>query len=475
MTRPRTARTTVAALALGLALGAGCSGADDAMPPDDPMGMMPDLSDPTGKPGTDDPVTCTDCAEAKFPDVTAFFERSLHRTCSPNFGVCHNSRQQPDISTLAGFVAAINQRCNGLRDDLSTVDNLCEPPGDSLRITNGSSTYEAAIGQIDLLPANVPLASVTTLVLKFKQPVTERFPPSSTVTLVRSTDGLPPLTLALPANVMMSAIELGKREVTLMAATLRTPLPVGGSRTTWLSFFAPEKYMPGNPQQVITADPNRDGVHGAELDGLMIKPGAPERSYLLLRMIMPMEAPGMLTNQSPKAPLLESQMPLANFDYWDLRNATYGLYCWIKGLTPSGDNALARIDYKSCGPLPAALTPHEQGGEAQTWTAIYSKIIRPQCATVGCHDTGSKAAGLDLSELNRAHAALWNQPSSQNKDPEIRLIYPQNPEQSHLVQKLKGTAPAPFDSRMPLGRELPDRMRAIDSLVTWINQGARNN
>jgi hypothetical protein len=260
-----------------------------------------------------------------------------------------------------------------------------------------------------------------------------------------------------------------------MAAPLRTPLPVGGTRTTWLNFFAPEKYVPGNPQQVITADPNRDGVHGAELNGLMIKPGAPERSYLLLRMIMPMEAPGLLTNQSPKAPLLESQMPLANFDYWDLRNATYGLYCWIKGLTPSGDNALARIDYKGCGPLPAALTPREQGGEAQTWTAIYSKIIRPQCATAGCHDTGSKAAGLDLSELARAHAALWNQPSSQNKTPEVRLIYPQNPEQSYLVQKLKGTAPAPFDSRMPLGRELPDRTRAIDSIVTWINQGARNN
>lgn len=456
-----------AGLFAGAVLGAGCA-------PEEPGAETPPLAgDLKTDPAAPDAPTCSDCAEAKFPDVAALFERSLHRTCSPNFGVCHNSRQQPDLSTLAGFLGAIGQRCNGLRDDPATIDNLCEPPGDLLRIANGSATFEAAIGRVELVPEGATAATATQLRLTLQQAAPERFPPSSILTLVRRSDGLPPLSLALPAGVLATALELGKAQLTLSATPLRSQLPLPATRLSWLGFFWPEKYTPGSPQQVVLADPNRDGVYGAELGGLQIKPGAPQRSYLLLRMVAPMAAPGPLTNTMPKAPLLESQMPLANFDYWDLRNATYALYCWVKGLSPRGDNALRPIDYRGCGALPAELTPQPQGGEATTFSAIYSTILRPQCATVGCHDTQSKAAGLDLSELARAHVALWNQPSTQSR--ELRLVHPQSPEQSYLVHKLRGTAAAPFGARMPLGRELPDRERAIAAIATWISQGARNN
>lgn len=455
----------------------GCSGPDETMgDPQEPPGM-PDLEDPPGvkMPPADDPPSCTDCAEAKYPDLAAFFERSLHRTCSPNFGVCHSSRQQPDISTLAGFVGAINQRCNGLRDDPTTIDNLCEPPGDVLRITNGSTPFESPIAATALVPAGATLATATQLVLTLRHTAAERFPPSSTLALVRRTQGLPDLVLALPGSVLSGALDLGKREVVLSAPLLRAQLPLTGTRLSWLSFFVPEKYVPGSSLAVVLADPNQDGVYGAELGGLQIKPGDPARSYLFLRLLAPLEAPGMLTNTQPKAPTLESQMPLANFDYWDLRNAAYAMYCWIKGLSPTGENALAPIDYRRCGALPPELVPRPQGGEAETWSAIHSKILRPQCATVGCHDAQTRAAALDLSDLQKAHVALWNQPSTQNRDPAVRLISPQNPDQSYLVQKLRGTTDPRLGARMPLGRELPDRARAIDALVTWINQGARNN
>lgn len=411
-----------------------------------------------------------DSARAKYPDFPALFDRSLQRTCSPNFGVCHRSRQYPDMSTAASFVAAIGQRCNQLRDEPTTVDNICEPAGDELQLAAGGVTYRGHIGAVSVLPPDATLLTATHVVLRLREPLPTAYVATAAAALVRTTPGLGELLMNLPANIVADA-QQGEATVILTAAPLRSATVAG---VRWTDFLLPPKYIPGSMAQVHLGDPNGDGVFGAALGGQEIKPGDPRGSYLYLRSIAPLAAPSMISNTKPPAPMIESQMPLANYDYWDIEPAIEALYCWIKGLRPDGGNALGKIDYDACGELPEDLRPRHQGGEASTWSGIWANILQPSCATSGCHDKGTRAGELDLGDVQGAWTALWNRPPAQRvADPEVKLVYPFNPDASYLMQKLKGTAAA--GARMPLGRELPQRDKAIEAIVTWINQGARNN
>ncbi len=92
----------------------------------------------------------------------------------------------------------------------------------------------------------------------------------------------------------------------------------------------------------------------------------------------------------------------------------------------------------------------------------YSQHIQPifnvRCATAGCHDDQTKAAGLSLT-------------SYQNTTASYVIVYPGNPDASLLVLSVEGksTYPMPPPGRPPLTQ------KQIKAIRTWVKEGAKNN
>src|SRR5215471_16169921 len=73
-------------------------------------------------------------AQGKYPTMDALWNQSISRTCGPNNGVCHQNKQYPHMELAQSMTDMIGARCNQLVDRPEVVANLCEPPGDVLRI-----------------------------------------------------------------------------------------------------------------------------------------------------------------------------------------------------------------------------------------------------------------------------------------------------------------------------------------------------
>lgn len=92
----------------------------------------------------------------------------------------------------------------------------------------------------------------------------------------------------------------------------------------------------------------------------------------------------------------------------------------------------------------------------------YSQHIQPifnvRCATAGCHDDQTKAAGLSLTTY-------------QNTTASYVFVYPGNPDASLLVLSVEGrsTYPMPPPGRPPLTQ------KQIKAIRTWVKEGAKNN
>ena len=75
--------------------------------PDRPEPSTPNQPDPyTG----DDPIVLE--AQSTLPTGLDLHQKVIYRTCTPNGGVCHNSKEFPDLRTPANFVAAFGANCN---------------------------------------------------------------------------------------------------------------------------------------------------------------------------------------------------------------------------------------------------------------------------------------------------------------------------------------------------------------------------
>lgn len=101
-------------------------------------------------------------------------------------------------------------------------------------------------------------------------------------------------------------------------------------------------------------------------------------------------------------------------------------------------------------------------GCSPTNEGVRDSIFLPTCATQGCHDTGTAAAGLDLFISDPS--SLVGRPSG-SCDGEI-LVVAGDPGASFLIAKL-GDAPGCGGS-MPPGQSLPGE--EIACLETWIGQ-----
>jgi hypothetical protein len=117
------------------------------------------------------------------------------------------------------------------------------------------------------------------------------------------------------------------------------------------------------------------------------------------------------------------------------------------------------------------------------WEYIAPMIIEPSCATGSCHSRAAAVAGLDFSTPRKGYTSLmglkvWivNPAGTDGCKPQDGtvvcqrnfrpMVTPYNPDQSRLVNMLRGRNAA----RMPPDRPLPEADIAL--IEKWIRSGA---
>jgi len=257
-------------------------------------------------------------AAADYPDFRALHEAVVTPTCGPRGGVCHNSKQFHDLHTPDNMLAVVGQRCNQLTADPLAIENQCEPRGDLLVIGGGPDAgLRTRIGHVTVDSA-VPPAWIR---LTTHEPIAHDGS-GLAFSIVRDGDPAHPMAIPFPAVLDTSA---GRAEV-----TIAKPASLSSAARTFLT----SPFVPGLDAEVQLGDPNGDGVFGYDMGFLLIKPSAPQQSFLVQRILG----------------TVPPRMPLANGDLTPA--AIYALQCWIAQMKPDGSNADGPIDYARC---PAAF------------------------------------------------------------------------------------------------------------------------
>ncbi len=421
--------------------------------PDRPQPSTPE-SDPAPYTGAD-PIVLE--AQATLPTGLDLHQKVIHRTCTPNGGVCHNSKEFPDLRTPANFAAAFGANCNIQYGEYQSVFDRCERPGDRVRIdAYGIGDRDAELGWVEVIVGD-PYQG-------------EELPPDNAPGLhVHFGDPLP-----------------GDGTNTYGTAEFARSFVVDGEvrKVVYATYSARWWIMPGRKHAIgevreyqvdqvanllaggiVGGDPNRNDVFGArESDPVhLLEPGDPENSYLIARLrgiMLGVEIPG-------------SRMPLANqpFSVPEM----LALFCFVEGFPDGGSESdlVGRIDYAGCSYSsdPASLNLL---GEGVTWQARISKILEFNCG--GCHNEVTLQAGLNLVGDGVYDRLL--EPSSQR--PELDLIQPNEPQSSYLYLKLTSKRgddaivgnPMPYNPLTGKG-SLTDAEKA--DILTWITNGAVEN
>jgi hypothetical protein len=306
-------------------------------------------------------------------------------------------------------------------------------------------------------------------VITVEDPIPSGVDPAS-MAVVRQRPGLSEAVIPVPAAALVSAAD---RTITFDHAALADKYAAPGPAVdgSLAEFFVPPIYIPvGDELQVEQGDPNADGIFGHALGGAVIKPGRPLDSYLLLRVLGPVDFGGNESTSVTAAPIQEPQMPIANAQYWDAAHAVVALWCWIEALAPDGSNAEDPIDYESCD-VASIPTIVEQGGEASTYSSVYQDILRPHCSS--CHNASAEDTTLYFDDPALTYSTLLGiVGTGPSETSEMPYITKNDPEKSFLFLKIRGDASA--GTRMPLNAEpLPDS--TIGAVQKWIEQGANDN
>jgi hypothetical protein len=409
-------------------------------------------------------ITADERVAAEYPDLAAIYggDRGIYRGCGPNSGVCHNGPEFPNLRSLAALVDQIGVPCNEKRTEPGEIHDWCERPGDvavvagrAIEIGWAEPMAPAAEGDVprswrlhvrDLGPTETDPATVPVV----------RFLPRSTG----------------PAFVHFDLLEEGAatsvRRVAPDVVEIQIPAPDvdaadGREAGRMLAEELEGAGVPGDPDAIQLGDPNRDGVFGRDLGAALIVPGAPERSYLMRRLM---------------DPTFGTLMPLANCCFWT-RDALRATWCWIAGLDEDGGNALEPIDYAACPPMPPEydrLVYPEQGPMCETsgmcpvravdpteepsFGAVIG-LVRASCAGAACHVGGP----ADLRfRIPMDDAAAY--------DAILAQVVPGDPMASPLYRRISpDLCMLPDCAPMPLGRPpLAERDRAI--VRAWIEEGA---
>ncbi len=125
--------------------------------------------------------------------------------------------------------------------------------------------------------------------------------------------------------------------------------------------------------------------------------------------------------------------------------------------------------YWGCsGDNPAEPSPDPgQHTSLSKLSTIQANVFSQSCAFSGCHGPANNQADLLLTDGN-SFSNLVNVQSV--LFPQYKRVVPGNSSQSLLIKILKGDV----SPRMPLNRD-PLPADLIDSIATWIDNGALNN
>jgi hypothetical protein len=440
---------TTSALLLGCTISSDFEPGEIDFEPNRPQTETP--NDPAPYTGDDEIVLE---AQSKFRTGIELHQKVIWRTCTPNGGVCHNSKEFPDLRTPANFVASFGQNCNVQYGEHQSVYDRCERPGDRFKLTGGGiNTGQVEIGWLESVPGP-----------RFEG---EGLPPEDSPGLhIHLADPLPgdQTIVYSTGQFERTFINDGKVEDFTFAEYTSRWYVLPGRRHLIAEV---REYQQDQVQNllsvgVIEGDPNRNGTFGARQHDpvLMLEPGSPERSYLIARL-----RGEMLGEKIPG-----SRMPLANPPFTIAE--MLALFCLVEGFPEGGtESDLSRgIDYRNCSYSedPAGLNLL---GEGVTWTARISKILEFNCG--GCHGGTTPEAGLALIG-DDVYVRLL-EPSAQF--PDMPLITPGDPEQSYLYLKLIGDDsiignPMPYNPLTGLGTLSEAE---IADVHTWISNGAVEN
>jgi hypothetical protein len=391
-------------------------------------------------------------ARATYPDLESLYQgdHGIYRGCGPNGGVCHNGNEFPNLDSMGSIVANIDIACNQKRDNGLELDDLCERRGDRVEI--GGQKIE--IAYLEPYDNNPTLA--WRLVLREPPAV---LPPADPMQVWRAVPDGVGGSIDVPF-LPLSAAFIGYIDDPMEPSgrAILFGMHQGAEVQQIVLGFLQQSGLT-RPDRLLYGDPNRNGTFGADLGGRLIKPGDPQKSYLLRRLTDPTMGP---------------LMPRANCCSWT-KASLRALWCWVDGLLPDASNATAPIDYDRCRssppvellyPIPGesceaqGLCPVEAvGGTGEpTFSSIYAEILTRRCAGQGCHDTEAPG-GVDLRSVTAAYETLADR------------VVPGDPDASALVRRL---TPALCESpckTMPLDR--PPLVAAdVERIREWILRGA---
>lgn len=388
-------------------------------------------------------------AQALFRTGLDFHEKVIWRTCTPFNGVCHNSKEFPDLRTPANFVKAFGANCNVQYGEYQSVYDGCERPGDRFRL-EGFNSGQLEIGWVESIPGEY-----------FQG---EGLPPEDSPGLhIHLGDPIP--------GDQTEAYMTGEFRRTFITDGEVGEFTFADYTTRW--YILPGRthiigevrdYQLDQVQEllavgIIEGDANRNDVFGARdsSPNHMLSPGDPESSYLIARLRGTMngeDVPG-------------SRMPLANQPL--SISEMLALFCLVETIPedPTESDLARGIDYANCSYSddPAGLNLL---GEGVTWAARIENILEFNCS--GCHNAINPEAGLTLIGEGTYERLL--EVSAQN--PELNLIEPGDPMSSYLFLKIIGDDsivgnPMPYN---PLTGEGALTMAEIADIETWITNGA---
>ena len=102
-----------------------------------------------------------------------------------------------------------------------------------------------------------------------------------------------------------------------------------------------------------------------------------------------------------------------------------------------------------------------------TLDQIQAVVFTPSCATAGCHDNTTQAAGLSLADADTSWLEMVGQFSGQAAE---MLVAPNDPNASYLIRKMENTAGI-AGGQMPLNRPALQQSD-INQIRDWITNGA---
>jgi hypothetical protein len=397
----------------------------------------------------DDPIVIE--AQSRFATGLELHQKVIWRTCTPNGGVCHNSKEYPDLRTPGNFAAAFGAACNVQPGEFSSVFDGCEQPGDRVRFGDAFEGDAIQIAWIERIDGDdqdygddTPPEDAPGLHLHLATPLaSERDETYTTARLVRTfVDG---------AEVK-----------DIVYASYRTRWWKLGDGTHLLGQVA--EYQRDDVEELLAVgiregDANRNGILGATgptLTSLLVA-GRPEDSYLIAR----------IRGEMHDAPIPGSRMPLANAPL--TVPEMLALFCLVEGWQDGAESTYLAgpIDYANCSfsEDPEALNLL---GNGVTWASRVQPILEANCG--GCHSGEAPEGGLAL--VGEGVYARLLEPSTQL--PELALVQPGDAEQSYLYLKLTG-GDAIVGSTMPynpLTGEGRLSEAELGDILTWIANGA---